>query len=90
MATKTKKTVKDIYPSAFTVLQNIRALSAFYGTTDAELIRAMGGSASTLARRRRCPWQFTTAELTDIARLWGLTPEQLMVQPKYEVMQPIL
>lgn len=82
---KKRPTVRELYPQAFTVLDNIRGLCATYHTSDEEIVKAMRGSRSTLARRKRMPWQFTIDELTDIAALWSMTPEQLMVKPRYEV-----
>ncbi len=78
---KRERTVKDIYPEAFRVLGNIEWLSKRHGTTEDELARAMGCSRQTLRQRQAKPWDFRVDELTNIGRLWGLTPQQLMVEP---------
>lgn len=87
---KEKKTLRELYPAAYIIADNIRALSARYGTTDADIARVMRGSLATVSRRKHEPWRFTVDELTDIAKLWSMTPEQLMIKPKYEVVPKTL
>lgn len=78
---KKGRSAQEIYPEAFCVLGNIEWLSRRHGTTEDELARAMGCSRQTLRLRKEKPWDFRVDELTNIGRLWGLTPMQLMVEP---------
>lgn len=72
------RSVKVLYPECYEVVKAIKANNAYYGTTNKDLCRVTRSSESTLARRFREPWTFTMRELTDIARLWGKTPTELM------------
>lgn len=87
MATAKRKarTVQEQYPEAFLLAFNIEAFSRRYGTTRDELAQVTMTSEDTFARRMKKPWEFTLCEITSIARLWGMTPAQLMVEPRYVV-----
>lgn len=77
-----KQKIEDIFPGAFRVIANITWLRKRYNTSEEEIIAAIGKSQGTWINRKREPWTFTMEELTNIAALWGLTPEQLMVEPR--------
>ena len=80
------KTIQDLHPEAFLLAFNIEQFARRYGTTDEELSAAMGGkSVDTLNRRRKKPWEYQYSEIAGIAKLWGLTPGQLTVEPRYIV-----
>ncbi len=77
-----KKTVADIYPQAFRIIANITWLQRRYNTTESEIVKAFGKTQNTWIDRKQKPWTITVEELTNIAEIWGLTPEQLMVEPR--------
>ena len=78
-----KKTeIKDLCPQAFRVIGNITWLQRRYNTSDEEIVRALGKSKNTWLNRKSAPWDFTVEELTNIAAIWNLKPEQLMVEPR--------
>lgn len=79
------KKIEDLYPEAFTLAFNIESIARRYGTTQDELAQAILSSRDTFERRMKHPWKFTVHEITSIARLWGMTPAQLMIEPQYIV-----
>lgn len=82
------KKIQDLYPEAFTLAFNIEQFARRYGTTPEELAEAILSSEDTFERRMKQPWKFTVHEITSIARLWGMTPAQLMTEPKY-IVEPV-
>lgn len=80
---KKKKTVEEQYPQAYTVLGNIRLFQARQKVSDDDLISTLHVSRATYNRRLRNPWEISLKELTDIANEFGVSPEQLMVEPKF-------
>ncbi len=83
--TSSIKKIQDLYPEAFTLAFNIDVFSRRYGTTRDELAKAVMLSEDTFARRMKQPWEFTMSEITGIARMWHMTPAQLMIEPRYIV-----
>lgn len=79
------KKVQDLYPEAFTLAYNIDQFCRRYGTTKEELAAATMTSPDTFTRRMKQPWEFTMCEITQIARIWKMSPAQLMVEPRYIV-----
>lgn len=77
-----KRAVEDIYPEAFVVIGNITWLQKRFNTPESEIIQAFGKNQNTWIKRKNQPWDLSIEELTNIAGIWGLKPEQLMVQPK--------
>ena len=51
------RTIRDLYPQAFVIADNIKSLSALFGTTDEDIAKVIGGSAATVARRKKEPWK---------------------------------
>lgn len=80
-----KLTARDIYPEAYRVLANIIWLSQRYDTPEDDIVSALGKTKNTWITRKKEPWNFTVKELKNIADLWGLTPQQLMVEPRLVV-----
>lgn len=74
-------TPQEQHPEAYCALGNIEWLSKRHGTTDDDLARAMGCSRQTLNLRREEPWEFRMREYENIAKLWGLTVQQLLAEP---------
>ena len=79
------KKVQDFYPEAFTLAHNIDQFCRKYGTTKEERAKATMTSTDTFERRMKQPWKFTMCEITQIARVWRMSPAQLMVEPRYIV-----
>lgn len=80
-------TLEDLFPAAYVVSRNINLLAAYHGNTRDELIRAMGCKSDwTIRDRRDHPYNYTVAELSGLAKLWGLTVGQLMEPMQVGVM----
>lgn len=80
-----KITARDIYPEAYRVLANITWLAQRYDTPEEDIVSALGKTQNTWITRKKEPWNLTIKELKNIADLWGLTPQQLMVEPRLVV-----
>lgn len=82
---RARKKIEEIYPEAFLLLHNIRNFCRRYGITDKELCVALGTSQSTFIRRKRMPWNFTTAEVSTIAKALHVSVATLYTEPVYPV-----
>lgn len=75
--TAPKKTVREAYPTAVTVAENVRILMDRHHDTQEELAAFLGITDRTLRDRLARPWEFRFSELEDLARYYNVPVRDL-------------
>lgn len=75
------KKAEEICKYSFILKGNITWLSVRNGNTAKELADSMGMTEKTFKNRMEAPWTFRLDEVECMARLWGILPPQLLVEP---------